>query len=455
MLFAITDIETTGSAAAGNSITEIGICLMNGTKVVDEFHTLLNPGVSLPKSIVALTGITDDMLEHAPTFAEMADRILEFMGDAIFVAHNVSFDFSFIQAEFAAIGIKWHPKKLCTVKLSRKAFPGNRSYSLGNITRELGIINDSPHRALGDARATSLLMISCLNHLEEGTIEKMLAKAEPEVFLPNHIDRKEFDALPAKPGVYYFQNEKGKPIYIGKAKDIKKRVRSHFGNDKESARFQAFMTEIHHIDFRETANELIATLLEDAEIRKHWPKYNSAQKSKTDKFIIIEYLDQRGYLRLAVNRLQKSTRFIKSFASPVEARNWLAQMALRFEIDLRLLGLDALAPDAQLPETEIHNTKLSRALSVAMNEEPSVLLHSLGRSRDEFAFVWIDKGNLKGFGFVPSTSIFKDLELLEDYVELLPQTEVNSYVIKNYLKNPKGLFRTQVPSHADVSTRMK
>jgi len=435
MKFAITDIETTGSHASGHSITEICVAIHDGTKVLEEYHTLLNPGVNIPLAITALTGIDSAMLQGAPKFDEIAEELRDFIGDAIFVAHNVSFDYSFIKAGFDELGMKWNPKRLCTVKLARKAFPNYRSYSLGNITRDLGITNERAHRAYGDVRATSALFLKCIEIIGIEGCQVMMAGGSNESFLPAHIDRKSYDKLPESPGVYYFLNEKGKPIYIGKATNIKKRVRSHFSGNLTTKKSQDFIRGIYHIDFRETATELIALLFEDAEIRKHWPEHNRAQKHRPNKFGIIQYHDQRGFMRLNVNPIKGNMSAVKSFPTPTEAKDWVVNLAQNHNLDFRLLGLDAIDSKSQLPDVAEHNSLVIHALKSMKELDLTLLLEGRGRTRDERSFVYVDEGKIIGFGFTPRDMPLINTEELESYMERIPHTDVSASVLRNYLKN--------------------
>ncbi len=153
-MYCIVDIETTGGSSSRNRITEIAIYKHDGSKVVDKFISLVNPEISIPYYITQMTGISNEMVANAPRFFEIARRIIELTEGSIFVAHNVQFDYGFIEAEFKRFGYNFSRKKLCTVKMSRKIIPGYKSYSLGNICSELGISIDSRHRAAGDAKAT-------------------------------------------------------------------------------------------------------------------------------------------------------------------------------------------------------------------------------------------------------------------------------------------------------------
>lgn len=436
MLFAITDIETTGSFASGNSITEIAICVHNGKEIVREYQTLINPGVKIPPFIVGLTGITDEMLVHAPTFAEVANEILEIMGDAVFVAHNVNFDYSFIKAEMNALGIDWRPKKLCTVRLARKAFPSFKRYGLGNLCHSLGIRNEAAHRAMGDTQATVEVFENILRVLPESELEKMITRGNAEAFLPNHLDAEEFNRLPESPGVYYMLNQAGKPIYIGKAKNIKQRVKSHFKGNSEDKRLQDFLKEIHHIEHTATGNEMIALLLEDAEIRKHWPKHNSAQKKRPNKFAVYGYLDQRGYHRLGVTKVSGSTSAIKSFTSLQSAQKWLVALAHQFSLHKPLIGLPDLL-QGEAPSVEIHNTALTDALKEFSSFGSTYVFLSDGRHTEETGFVWIHQGELQGYGFMHRDVDIGMPQELEPFTQKLARTETNIAILRNYLENPK------------------
>jgi len=156
-LFAIIDIETTGQSALKGKITEIAIFIHDGAEIVDSFSSLVNPECYIPQYITELTGISNEMVRDAPKFYEIARRIVEITQDKVFVAHNVSFDYRFVQEEFKRLGYDYQRKTMCTVRLGRKFIPGHRSYSLGNICSELGIAINGRHRAGGDAFATTKL----------------------------------------------------------------------------------------------------------------------------------------------------------------------------------------------------------------------------------------------------------------------------------------------------------
>lgn len=153
-MYSIIDIETTGGSPKTEKVTEIAVYIHDGTRVVNEFVTLVNPEKNIPAFITGLTGITNKMVADAPKFYEIARELVKLTENTIFVAHNAGFDYGFICEEFRQLGYTFKREKLCTVKLSRKLIPGLRSYSLGRLCSELGIPVHDRHRAAGDAMAT-------------------------------------------------------------------------------------------------------------------------------------------------------------------------------------------------------------------------------------------------------------------------------------------------------------
>ena len=200
-MYAIVDIETTGSHASANGITEIAICLHNGVEVYHQYQTLINPGRDIPVFIQALTGINNEMVAGAPAFAQVAPEIHAMLKDKIFVAHNVNFDYSFVRHHLAAAGFDLQCNKLCTVRLGRKILPGMPSYSLGKLCRHLGIGNPERHRAGGDAAATAQLFTLLINNDKGDHIKSSLKQRSREQTLPANLPKSQVDDLPYVPGV--------------------------------------------------------------------------------------------------------------------------------------------------------------------------------------------------------------------------------------------------------------
>jgi DNA polymerase III subunit epsilon len=432
VLFAITDIETTGGFASGNSITEIAICIHDGTRVINEWQSLIKPEGRIPNYITALTGIDDAMVEDAPTFEEVAETIEELTKDAIFVAHNVNFDYSFIKRHFEAIGTRWNRPKLCTVRLSKATFEGFKSYSLGNLCRQLEITNESAHRAMGDTRATVQLFERIIATAGIEAIETALKRGSGEAFLPNHIDAETYHSLPDDPGIYYFLNSKGKVIYVGKAKNIKTRVKQHFTGNMRSARRQAFLRDIHKIDHLLTGTELVALLIEDREIKRLWPEYNRAQKHSVGKFGIYSYFDQLGYTRLCVKKAQTTYPPIRAFTSAFHARQWLFKFADQYDIHYKFCGL----PHSDEPELDVdeHNQLVNRGIDKQNHLFGSFLIKGKGREHKEESVIWVDNGQLKGVAFVSLDHQVTSESDLENIMEVVPHTGTTASILNAHLE---------------------
>ena len=156
--FAVVDVETTGGAGDMNRVTEIGIVLLDGDEQVGDFHSLVDPGVPITPFVQGLTGITDEMVSGAPQFQALAEKVAEMLNGRIFVAHNVQFDCRMMRSELKRCCVKFDPPRLCTVKLSRKVFPGFTSYSLHNLTESLGLSDFRHHRAMDDTLACAEIL---------------------------------------------------------------------------------------------------------------------------------------------------------------------------------------------------------------------------------------------------------------------------------------------------------
>lgn len=257
-MYAIIDIETTGGSPLNDKITEIAVFIYDGEKIVDEFVSLINPERQIPYHITQLTGISNAMVADAPKFYELARKIIEITDSMIFVAHNVSFDYGFVCQEFKNLGYEYHRDRLCTVQLSRKIIPGHRSYSLGKLCTDLNIAIHGRHRAAGDALATvelfKLLQQKNIAQIDLSTLAGIAKKDLHPSFNPAQLK-----ALPESAGVYYFYNEQNDLIYIGKSKNIRSRILSHFRNVSTKKAFD-MRNEISSLDYDLTGCELVALL---------------------------------------------------------------------------------------------------------------------------------------------------------------------------------------------------
>jgi DNA polymerase-3 subunit epsilon len=432
-MYAIVDIETTGGHASANGITEVAILVHDGKFVIEQFKTLINPLKPIPIYIQSLTGIDDEMVSAAPKFHEVAHRIYELLHDKVFVAHNVNFDFSFIHFHLAAAGFHLQTKKLCTVRLSRK-------------------IQDR-HRAFGDAQATAELFSMLIEQDKEGHISKTLNQRSKEQSLPPHLPKVDMDKLPSVPGIYYFHNSKLKVIYVGKAKNIRKRVASHFTNNKPGRQKQDFLREIHHITFQECGTELMALILEAVEIKRLWPAYNRSLKRFEYAYGLYSYEDQGGYIRLVIDTKKKFSRPHYTFNGITEGYTLVKSLILGFNLCPKLCFVQRNTDSCiiigeqtcqgaceQLESPESYNLRVNSALKSLFTVLPGFLLIDEGRTYEERSCLLIENGQFFGMGYISSDMADAELSLLKQ--QLTPYPE-NDY-IRNMILNAALRFPHKV-----------
>lgn len=424
MYFAVIDIETTGGKPSQEKITEIGIIKHDGTKEIARYHTLVNPNKQIPPFIVQLTGISDAMVSDAPQFYEVAKDIVEFTQDCYFVAHNVAFDYGFIQHEFRELGYHYNRKRFCTVKLSRKLLPGHKSYSLGKLCKSLGIRLAHHHRALDDALAASKILE--LLYQEEGFMEyvrspreKLLAQSNMSQDL---IDK--LETFPETTGVYYFKNAQDQIIYVGKSNGIRKRIFTHMYSDK-TRKAIVMKEEVTDFDYVETHSELIALLLENQEIKKLQPKHNRALKRKQFTHGIISRENQDGFKKLEVVRITQKVMPIIAFANKYVANSKMEKLERQY----RLCQVIDTAPERSSlcltcdgackgqESVEAYNLKVDQAIqSLSFGNQNMMIIENVPNGN---YLVFVKNGHYAGFRFVDEATDLEDpLTMLEDQQEV-------------------------------------
>jgi DNA polymerase-3 subunit epsilon len=449
-LFTVVDIETTGGTAQFHRVIEVAIVTVHDTGIVDQYATLINPQRHIPPFITSLTGISNEMVEDAPTFREVADVILEKTEGKVFVAHNVNFDYSFLKQEFNNLDIKFDRKKLCTVRLAKKIFPGFRSYGLGTLTSQLGIEINDRHRALGDAVATAQVLELLIKNDREDFIGHSLKKNSREATLPANLPREVFESLPEKTGVYYFHDGKGKVVYVGKAKNIKSRILGHFTGESGTGK-RLFHENIHNISYELTGNELIALLLESREIKRLWPEYNRAQKVAFSNFGLYQYSDRRGYLRFSVSKMQPGTQGITTFRSFQEGRSCLNEWIKKFRLCPKLCGLqksEGACFDHKLGlcdgacngdiSPEYYNKRVKLAMESLNDEKKTYAIVGMGRGSQEKSLVLVENGIYLGHGFTDYNQPASTFDELRDRITSYTDNHDIQKILSLHLKKPNG-----------------
>lgn len=291
-MYAILDIETTGGKFNEEGITEIAIYKFDGHEIVDQFISLVNPEKEIQQFVVKLTGINNNMLKNAPKFYEVAKRIIEITTDCTLVAHNSAFDYRILSTEFERLGYDFNRNTLCTVELSQKLILDQASYSLGKLTKSLGIPMTDRHRASGDALAT----VQLFKMLLEKDVNKEIIQSSVKYYdrkIEKDRLQKLIDQVPKAQGVFYIHDSEGKVIFIGRGRNIKAEVNRLFL--KQSRRAIKIQDRATSVSYEKSGNDLFTRLKYYLEVETISPKFNFRKKKKlesqdfnNDHFIIID-----------------------------------------------------------------------------------------------------------------------------------------------------------------------
>lgn len=451
IVFAIVDIETCGSRFSFQKGRIIEICILvhDGLQVVDKFSTLIHPECSISGFYSNISGITNDMVEGAPRFYEVAKDILHYTEGKIFVAHNVGFDYHFIQDEFASLGYKFKRDTLCTVKMSRKLLPGKKSYSLGNLCESLGIEIENRHRAEGDAVATAKVLDILLQLKSQNPAFKTKSLYQLMTTRTEAIKKYVLDKLPDSCGVYYFLNQAHEIIYVGKSVNMYTRALSHYNSDIQKTKKMLY--ELHSVDHIETGSELISLLLEAIEIKKHQPQFNKKSKAALYTHGITFFRNEEGVLCLELKPYDEQTLFLAAFTHHSTAREKLDEWIDEYRLCFTYCGLGEVQPCfayqiqkcygicVKKEEVEEYNLRMNVLIQRYSYDDEEFMIVERGRHADEFAFVWIKNYQYKGYGYVDKDVAISSGNDLIPYLESSVYYPDSDALIRSYLrqKTPK------------------
>ena len=397
-----------------------------------------------------MTGISNDMVKNAPKFYEVAREIIELTNNTVFVAHNVGFDYNFIKNEYKNLGYEYNRETLCTIKLSRKLIPYRRSYSLGNLCNDLGIRVYNRHRAAGDAIATVELfeLLLSLNKKNDCPITEITGISFRD--LNPLLQKSTIHELPEEPGIYYLIDEQKNILYIGKSKNIKKRVKTHLSHNK-TKRGMELKSKVADVCFELAGNELIALLMESNEIKKHKPLYNRAQRRSLHRYGIYSFYDKDGYINLKIEKnIQKDQVPLISFSSSTEAKNYLYHQIEKYQLCQKLCGLYKTAGSCFFHEINQckgacvqkespgkYNIRAGKFIQSLKFEENNMLIIDKGRNTEEKSVVKINNGKYIGFGFFDADTVGNNLDILDDCIKHYPDNRDIQFIIRTYLKKNK------------------
>lgn len=448
-MYAILDIETTGGKYNEEGITEIAIYRFDGHQIVDQFSSLVNPERKIQPFVVNLTGINNEMLRNAPKFYEVAKRIIEITEGCVVVAHNAQFDNRILSTEFDRLGYTFEKDTLCTVELSKKLIPGMESYSLGKLTRSLGIPISDRHRAQGDAIATVSLFKMLLTRDTAKEIIQTTVRKDPKRQLePKLLDI--IENAPGDTGVYYMHRKDGSIIYIGKSKNIKKRLIQHFTNDNRKSK--KIQLEVAAVTYEKTGSELIALLKESEEIKLNKPIYNRALRRSLFLYQLVSFVDEKGYINLRIEKADSRKKAITTFTNYQQAKASLYRITETHQLCQKLTGIYETKSNCFLytikechgacieeePITE-YNERMTAFLEANSYTNKNMLIIDRGRDIDERSAILIENGKYMGFGFFNLNYQINNPDVLKSIINPMQNNRDSQHIIQTYLRKNKVL----------------
>ena len=343
---AFVDIETTGSNAQRDRITEIAIITWDH-QTIKRWERLIDPGVGIPEFIQRLTGIGPDLLEGAPAFEDLAQELWQELEGKIFIAHNANFDYGFIKAAFKRLDMEFKAPVLCTVKLSRQLFTLQARHNLDSLIAAHGLTIHQRHRAMGDADVLWQVGQVCERHFGADVLVQQIVQQTRKAALPPHIDQALIDAIPDGHGVYTFYGDEHLPLYIGKSKTLRTRVLSHFQGALTKAKEMKIALQVKHIEWIETGGELGALILESQMIKDKLPSLNVKLRRSRELCAWALLPDENGYRRAKMLGAQdldvgKQDHLYGLFASQRMAKNALKSLCQQNALCEGLMGLEKL-----------------------------------------------------------------------------------------------------------------
>jgi DNA polymerase-3 subunit epsilon len=340
------DIETTGMSFSRGRVIEVAAIRVEDGKVAKSFSSLIDPGMDLPPFISGLTGIHDRDLQGAPSFYDISEELYSILEGAVFVAHNVRFDYGFLKHEFQRLNQKFNPKLLCTVRLSKALYPGVRGHKLADLITRCGIEVSARHRAYEDAKAMWQFIQHARQNFPAPLIDQAISQQIKSPSLPKGLAPELVKKLPEQPGVYIFQDEAERPLYIGKSVNIKKRVLSHFTADHQYESEFKISQQIFDIKTVVTAGELEALLLESKLIKDLQPLYNRQLRRRRKMTLARKKLDSNGYITHNIEDAERIdpdelSDIMGVYTTKSRGQSFLRDIAQTYGLCPRLMGLEA------------------------------------------------------------------------------------------------------------------
>ena len=389
------------------------------------------------------------MLRNAPKFFEVAKRIVEITEDCIVVAHNSQFDYRILRTEFRRLGFEFKRKTLCTVDLAKELIPGQDSYSLGKLTRALGIPVSDRHRAAGDAMATVKLFKMLLDKDLNKTIVQDSIKSEPKYKMAPNL-KTIVEELPALTGIYYMHDSYGNIIYIGKSKNIRSRVNQHFTNTNNKSK--KIQLQVAAVTYETTGSELVALLKESEEIKRNKPIHNRALRRTLFTHALYSFVDENGYINLKIDKADGRKKAITTFANRRSSKSFMFKAVDDYQLCQKLTGLyntktscfkydikECFGACVNEEDPELYNERVYKLIEKNSYENQHMAIIDRGREVDERSVLLIENGVFKGLGFFNLNYQITNIEVLENLITPMENNRDTQHIIQNYIRKNKNL----------------
>lgn len=445
------DIETTGGSYRNSRVLEVAAIRVENGKITQEFSTLVDPETYIPSQITAITGIRAGDVVGKPIFADIADELFEVMDGAVFIAHNVRFDYSFLKQEYLLTGRQFSPKLLCTVRLSRALYSLEKGHSLAKLIERHNISVASRHRALDDARA--MMQFTNIAFEEHGVelFNEAVAKQLKTQSLPPNLDLSQINSIENVPGVYIFRDEAKLPLYVGKSITLKKRVMSHF--QSPDSKELKISQQVHHVETIQTGSELAALLLESKLIKELHPIFNRLLR-RVSLFAMLVKGEDSGYttLRVKMGEIDAGTDLSEIygiFKNRTAAKKKLEEIIRVFNLCPKLMGIEKTTgacfnyslgkcKGACIGEEsiELYNRRVEIALEnskIAMWDYPSAVSVPINEEGER---VVVENWIIQGFLTAEGDMVINDIE---------PNFDVDEYkIIRRFLIQNRAMIQPYI-----------
>ncbi|MGB0929579.1 MAG: exonuclease domain-containing protein [Chitinophagales bacterium] len=438
VIFTIVDLEFTGGSPRRDKIMEVALVKYANGKIIDRFHSLVNPEKEVSEFLMALVNFSEKRLKKAPVFEDIAEQIFDFTKDTTLVGFNIRLSYALLKSAFKPTPFRFQRPHLDLKMLIEQRFDTAadledkpKSKSLGGLCRHFGLKYENSYnlkkRAKTIAQVFEKLFIQHYPSIDKKFVRSIALTAK----LPPNLSPQKVDELPKATGVYYFLDKKGRIIYLGKSLHIRDRIMSHFNTDLESSKKQNMITATYDLQYRLTGSELIALLLESDEIKRYMPAFNRAQRRKRYKYGVYIEVNELGFKVLEIDslKLERKEQLFQKFSSKWQAFSFVLRAAVQYQLSLEWCNLMAFEAwirqsaytDEDFVEVEdsleVHNDKIDRLVKLYSYPADNMLIIDKGRNELEKSVVIIEGNQYLGYAYVPLEKIKPLLVEVEVEVE--------------------------------------